>query len=93
MDAPKCKLCGERHYGICKHAKPRPSTAAVAPEKAMVEKSSPGSDNHRIKPRRAADRTDTMVVVSALRMRPKFDRTAYQRELMRKRRTADKEKK
>jgi len=65
MEAPKCKICGEKHYGLCKGVVHRLSTEPVK-----------GSDLLH-------GHTEPLV---------KFDRTAYQREYMRKKRAKDKAK-
>ena len=62
MDAPKCRLCGERHYGRCqKFAEPVEKPRKAVP---IVEITARSEGNGAAK----------------------FDRNAYQRELMRKRR-------
>lgn len=83
MEAPKCKLCGERHYGLCQHAKPRPAAAAMAPKRA--KKTAMGTANT------LASEADQQLAARPEAVKPKFDRNAYQRDLMRKRRKAQKE--
>ena len=68
MEAPKCKLCGERHYGMC------PSVKAFI---AAADTPSYRKALASITPAEAAKIREG-----------KFDRTAYQRELMRRRRAA-----
>lgn len=62
MEKPKCRICGERHWGLC------PGTVADVKERvAVIEKATVKLE------------------------KPKFDRTAYQREYMRRRRAAKRE--
>lgn len=62
MESPKCKLCGERHYGMC--AVPaRQESPSVEPLPVEQGAAPPPQSKG-------------------------FDRTAYQREYMRKRRAA-----
>ncbi len=63
MEAPKCKICGERHYSLCRVAT---LNTGQANREAIL-------NSLRIEP-----------------PKPTFDRTAYQREYMRKRRAAQK---
>lgn len=81
MDAPKCRLCQEHHYGLChgkvianvvKELKARSSTVEPRPLKSEIVGSSPAVPAKKRAPRGS------------------FDRTAYQRELMRKRRGVSK---
>lgn len=71
MEAPKCKICGERHYGACQRfARELRSSEAQWP-KDILEKAA-------------------SVPPTTINRLPKFDRNAYQRDLMRKRRAAAK---
>lgn len=69
MDAPKCKLCGGRHWGGCAITE-RKVIASEAPTTILMsEPNDPTNFEPKIK----------------------FDRVAYQREYMRKRRAKLKE--
>lgn len=64
MDAPKCRLCKDRHWGLC------------VPKTKLVT-NTPGA----------------VCYAAATELKPKFDRNAYQREYMKKRRQQKKEAK
>jgi hypothetical protein len=66
MEKPKCKICGERHYGMCAVPVPPTHQPHITPMERPIKKRNPNGT---------------------------FDRTAYQRELMRKRRAAQKDQK
>ena len=85
MDKPKCRFCGAKHYSYEPHD--RQSVSATAPSRA--------APNHKAK---AVDQRRDSAAVPSVRvqagpvvpMEPtkaaKFDKTAYQRDYMRKRR-------
>lgn len=97
MDKPKCKLCGERHYGMCP---PRRIEGAklvhTAPEGAHIALLS--GEMAKLGVAVVVVPNETPYVVSAdgtaAPIKPAFDRVAYQREYMReymrKRRAAEK---
>lgn len=74
MIKPMCKLCGVRHYGLC--APPVPIPAPIKPVLSAPPVDPALSAPPPVRKTRAPNGT--------------FDRTAYQRELMRKRRAAQK---
>lgn len=76
MEAPKCKICGQKHYGLCKNMTVGFDTAA------------PNGDHSAhviVEDGKVAD----VVLIPA---GEKFDRLKYQREYMRKKRAKDKVK-
>lgn len=98
MEAPKCKLCGQRHYGLCSKggdAPDRQSTAAstTQPEKPPAVSTKPA----------AGGKPKTNVRLMSLEeareiypdSKPKYDRNAahraYMKNWMRKYRAKDKE--
>jgi hypothetical protein len=74
MEAPKCKLCGERHWGLC------PSNES--PEPIKIEDLTPPQQLKLLK---------ALLDDPRIEDKGKFDRTAYQREYMRKWRAARKQ--
>lgn len=87
MDAPKCKICGKRHYGPCV-----PRRGEVVPDRAQaavdnVSASAPGS-GPLSRPQGNPEPGNTEAGGA-----PKFDRNEYHRnymrEYMRKRRAAE----
>lgn len=86
MDAPKCKLCGDRHWGMCpgteRREKPSCSSKSNASDAAAKTSPSPPPKPDVKSPATVAKRAPA----------GSFDRRAYQRELMRKRRAAAKAK-
>lgn len=72
MEAPKCKICSQRHYGLCPPAKGGDAHAHNKPVTGIPSASDVAKP--RIAKKRAARGT--------------FDRTAYQREFMRRLRAA-----
>lgn len=107
MEAPKCKICGEKHWGsVCTAF--QSNTRSVMELAALVEKpmrkkrlaskSAPSVVPERLIPateESEAKVTSNIIAPIAEQMSPKqkrspkgtFDRKAYQRELMRKRRS------
>jgi hypothetical protein len=73
MEAPKCKICHERHYGMC----------AKVPDKVIRDAVLHGTGISVVTP----SQTKHIPIENT---KPKFDRTVYQRELMRKRRREEK---
>jgi hypothetical protein len=69
MEAPKCRICGQRHWGIV----------------CALEKSSRG-EPEAANLRATKSQANAVVAPSPREPNPKFDRVAYQREYMRKRR-------
>jgi len=87
MEAPKCKLCGERHYGMCAQT----SKPAKKPTTRPVEKTAAQSST--------SERIDAPPYASTLPVncphcgRPMLktdDKAAYQRAYMRARRARQK---
>ena len=74
MEAPKCKICGQRHYGLCPQAKGGEANIPGHDSRASED------DANKTQPRAAKKRA----------VRGSFDRKAYQREYMRKRRAKGK---
>lgn len=81
MEAPKCKICGARHYGLCTptiNSGDRPITIVHAKGSSRLE---PGEEL-------------TWDALGNPAVKPKFDRNAYHRaymrDYMRKRRAAAK---
>lgn len=76
MDAPKCKLCGERHYGLCRQkggeATARANTSAIQVRPPVVSPKKPAAGAKSKFDRNAYHRD-------------------YMRDYMRKRRKAQKE--
>ena len=100
MKAPKCRLCGREHYGLCSrlaadntrgHAgtgvRNPPADSGVEAQRSANNRAAPVPREIRSDASRTADdlrdKADAAV--------PKFDRIAYQREYMRKRRAKQKE--
>lgn len=88
MDGPKCKLCGERHWGMC------PDLPASTAIKLLMEPGSQpcisrdaGTPKSEATPPNLSPEEPSARATS----KPRFDRTAYQREYMRKRRKEAKE--
>lgn len=88
MEAPKCKICDERHYGLCRAAK------LSEQEKADHDQLMYGQSfmlKERGKPAKHVP-IETIYPeppeppAGMVYSRQVFDRTAYQREYMRKRR-------
>ena len=80
MEAPKCKICGCRHYGLC--AAPVCQTEQPVP----VED---GADDGIVPPvQEVPVPISVHGPVSASTDRPKRDRSAYMRDYMRARREA-----
>ena len=110
MDAPKCRLCGERHYGLCPSLKGSAAKARAASADAQAQPTERGSQRqpHHEGKRRQKARSSAVeptahngLVAGSTPAAPTkrkrapngtFDRKTYQRELMRKRRTAEKRK-
>jgi len=53
MEAPKCKLCGERHYGLCARTKQKAAIVAAA----IVERATPESPDDFAPRKRAPNGT------------------------------------
>lgn len=83
MEAPKCKLCGGRHYGLCK-AVTKPERIIKTPSGRAA--SGPVTASEEITPEADAVRAVTNAMEG---VRLKFDRNAYQRDYMRKKRAKD----
>lgn len=67
MEAPKCKICGERHYGVCTvYGTNDAITVSLKPEVKMTKQGKPTSF------------TEHLSIVE----KPKFDRVAYQKAYM-----------
>lgn len=95
MDAPKCKICGERHYGLCSQPRSRNAPTQAQPPEPVRTATAASVAAGETAPNRQlsveelggpfigiiAHETTHLAV-------PKFDRNAYQREYMRKRRAA-----
>lgn len=79
MDAPKCRICGERHWGLC----PKNSDGGVEGHASTPPRI---ADIGGMKPRDG--RIVKRASIKAGLSEAKFDRVAYQREYMRKRRAA-----
>lgn len=87
MEAPKCRLCDERHWGLC------PATKSVS--RPVVDRTPrdgvglipSGKPEGLVGP---ASERDGATANTKPTHKPKFDRNAYQRDLMRKRRAAEK---
>jgi hypothetical protein len=77
MEAPKCRLCGERHWASCAVTTPAPKL------KAMMSKPIAKPVSLTASPR---------PVSPTVAHKPKFDRNAYQRDLTRERRAQAKKK-
>ena len=90
MLAPLCKTCQERHYGPCTGGTTqlqRLASAPVAATKASKPKAMKAASKRAVKP------TPAKKQATAPRKRaPKgtFDKAAYQRDYMRKKRAATK---
>jgi len=81
--APLCKICGERHWAIEPHQFNLPTSRYSQDEPQPVAK-----DMKRFPP---AEAVSTGIVQEKQQTaRGSFDRTAYQREYMRKRRQKEK---
>lgn len=78
MEAPKCKICGERHWGH--------ECGAIAPKTAKIIP--------KTKPLLTIKRENPIItgLKEVIEYTKKFDRNAYQRDYMRKRRAKDKYK-
>lgn len=98
MDAPKCKLCGERHYGLCTSTKHTNEVARVAPAGVGRPKGIPPSTvlntadvaqrlerppNALVAQRTERPASNRDGVGSNPTERAKFDRNAYHRDYMR----------
>jgi hypothetical protein len=81
MESPKCKICKERHYGLCKTA----SLDGITVSKAKFELPKPIILDVNLK-----IAAETVSVKTLRELKKAFDRTAYQREYMRKRRSKSK---
>jgi hypothetical protein len=80
MDLPYCKICGERHrLGHCPEwdEPPKPKKVIDAPETPRAPQAVQHHQAQEAPP-------------ATPEVKPKFDKRAYQRELMRKRRAAAK---
>lgn len=90
MEAPKCKICGNRHYGPCitttaKVEKPKHKLIQAAEEALAIAKGEAEPARLTfVRVRKAAEE------VLAMPSRAIFDRNAYQRDYMRKKRAAEK---
>jgi hypothetical protein len=78
MEAPKCRLCGKRHWRDCAVMVPVLELKTIIP-KPIVKPVSLTQDLQ-------VSLTKPKPVNPTEISKPKFDRNAYQRELMRKRR-------
>lgn len=80
MEKPKCKICGERHYGLCPSV-PLKSDASLVEEKASRYTPQPA----RAQQERSAAPLRSRSTATAVDRdtKEKFDRAAYQREYMR----------
>lgn len=93
MDLPLCKICGERHrLGFCPKfgdpaAERRKWLAGMlkeTPNAAKTARAPQAVEHHQ------AQEAGTDQAPAPPQVKPKFDKNAYQRELMRKRRAAAK---
>jgi hypothetical protein len=96
MEAPKCKLCGYRHYGLCAapvEEEPIPVVPYVQPPPMPIEQpvqpiQAPSKPDRRtymrdyMRRRRQAEKVGAPMPTIE---KPHFDRAAYQREYMRQR--------
>ena len=81
MEAPKCKLCGQRHYGLCRAQEPQVVTRIKSPPGGTVTNATVDELHHR------AFGDAGKAFQQAFRegiQKGAFDRVAYQREYMRK---------
>lgn len=76
MDAPKCKICGEMHYGLCPSFK---ATTSPSPRAKSVS-SKPAKDRSTTHSSEKAGSVAPEVLQPRF---PGFDRIAYQRDYMR----------
>jgi hypothetical protein len=94
MDAPRCKICKDRHYGLC-------SNTSLGSASGCPEGDDGRTEVNRLRKRNVTESEttagailkasgDKSQVVTAGETAQKFDRLAYQREYMRKRRAAKK---
>lgn len=95
MDLPLCKICGERHrLGGC----PKFDNSAAQRREwlaAMIPKARPDASKIASAPQ-AVEHHQAQAAPEAAKeappqVKPKFDKVAYQRDLMRKRRAAAKQ--
>lgn len=87
MDAPKCKICGHLHYGLCAGSRRLAGAKLIhtmLPRAKM--KLLPGPDPIAVIALPDAEPCVVRPGGSTETLKPKFDRTTYQREYMRKRR-------
>lgn len=97
MDGPKCKICGERHYGLCGGRVLETSTSSALTAGATSFRSAlddvgleSGSSSNAPVVAAAVKGGSSTAPPKQRARRGTFDRTVYQRELMRKRRELDK---
>jgi hypothetical protein len=88
MDLVFCQICGEHHrLGFCPEAGPTPDPAlAKAPVRTAAPIPSPPAQPSAPPIPSRPFTPDDMKQESMPVIKPRFDRNAYQRELMRKRR-------
>jgi hypothetical protein len=84
MDAPKCRLCGNRHWGGC-----RIVVIRQAPSELPLVSVESG-EGWRVETRRLTIPAPEKPEPKKRAPRGTFDRAAYQREYMRRRRAAQK---
>lgn len=77
MDAPKCRLCGERHYGLCQKFKTKEAVRKIVDPR-------PTRETHCTEAVIPIEEADPAGIV--------FDRKAYQRDYMKKARAQGKYK-
>jgi hypothetical protein len=88
MEGPKCKLCGERHWGLCGEP---PNYEPPCSYEETLRKAQEIRDGAGQSAGWGWDLPARVEPKPSLPMSPRFDRTAYQREYMRKWRAARKE--
>jgi hypothetical protein len=95
MDAPKCKICGERHYGLCSQPRGRNAPTQAQPPELVRTVPAAGVAAGETAPNRQLTVEELggpfcgIIAHETTQLAtPKFDRVAYQREYMRKRRKA-----
>lgn len=100
MEAPKCKLCGERHWGSFCAKSRKGSWLPKVPPKSKAEEQREASDAITPSPKCMAPEPKQVSNPPVLEqsapapetVKPKRDRNAYQRAYMAKRRAEQKAK-
>ena len=90
MEKPLCKICKERHYGLCNEFAAKVGSSDAKPTQAQPRAKADRPSIPR-KERSDVARSVTPIPETGGRDKAKngtFDRVAYQREYMRKRRAA-----